>query len=248
MRNRILFVILLAFSVGAMPAAAEPVHVTGGGFVIDLGLDIFTFEGDGFSLRTDPDPDPLQLIQSTKLFARGGGPQHIPPFAVESEGQLLDWGFKTAGGEQLLGRGEAVLGGTRTSNVDFVGSLRFNAVPTPLVSGGSLDFDYIAPFSFQAMIRGIRNGQELFARELAGRGRLSVNYEGSTRPGLFGFADESIHYDFTAADPVPEPATLVLLGSGLVFAALRGRRQTARRRYVYIGCRLLNRSQPFSTR
>jgi hypothetical protein len=83
---------------------------------------------------------------------------------------------------------------------------------------------------------------------LVGRGRLSVNYEGSTRPGLFGFADESIHYDFTAADPVPEPATLVLLTSGLALGAVRRRQQTAWRRYVYIGCRLLNRSQPFTTR
>jgi hypothetical protein len=226
MRSRFLFVILLAFVLSPRPAVAEPVHVTGGGFVVDLGLDIFTFEGNGFSLRTDPNPDPLQLIQSTKLFARGGGPQQIPPFAIESEGQLLDWGFKTAGGEQLLGRGEAVVGGKKTSNVDFVGSVRFDAVPTPLTSHGSIDFDYTAPFSFQAMIRGIRNGQELFSRELIGRGRLSVNYEGSTRPGLFGYADESVHYDFTDADPVPEPATLVLLGSGLLLGAQRRRRHT----------------------
>lgn len=230
MRNRFLLCGLLAAALlSPRPAAADPLEITSGVFVIDLGVDIFTFAGDGFRLQTAV-PDPLDLIQSIKLFERGPESERIgqfPGFAIETEGQVLDWGFETTGGEQLLGRGDVSLGGITASNVDFRGSVRFDAVPTPLISNGSLDFEYVAPFSFTAMIRGVQNGQELFAREFIGRGWVSVNYEGSPAPGAFGFADESIRYEFSAAEPVPEPATLLLIGSGLAAGVLRRRRRDA---------------------
>ncbi|HSL21045.1 MAG TPA: PEP-CTERM sorting domain-containing protein [Vicinamibacterales bacterium] len=186
-----------------------------------------TFAGSGFRLEAFIGP-PQELIQSTKLFARGGGPEQFPPFAVEAEGQVLDWGFETAGGEQLLGRGDVLLDGMNATNVDFVGWMRFDAVPTPLLSpDGSGDFEYMAPFFFEAMIRSVQGGEELFAREFVGRGRLSVNYEAATRPGHFGFEDSKIPYEFFDAEPIPEPATFLLLGSGLAAGVLRRRRRSA---------------------
>jgi hypothetical protein len=54
------------------------------------------------------------------------------------------------------------------------------------------DFDFVAPFSFNADIRGVQGGRTLFAQQFIGQGFVSVNYEGTLRPGVFAAEDESI--------------------------------------------------------
>lgn len=232
MRKRFLVLFLLMFGVLARPASAEPLAITSGVFLLDIEGDLFSFTGADFSLttigygRSAVQPDALG-IYSTKLFPGRCEPSSEQfGFCPEAEGALVDWSFQTTGGEQLLGRGNVVLDGSSATNVDFVGSMQFNVVPTRLSTGGILDFDFMAPFSFEATIRGLQNGQELFARQFIGSGQVSVNYEGTQTPGVLAAADETIEYEFAAAPaPIPEPGTMLLLGSGLSAAVLRWRRR-----------------------
>jgi len=219
-RKTFLSLLLLASVFPARPAAADPLQVTSGAFVLDIEGDMFTFTGSGFSL----------ISTAIGLYA----PKQFPGrcestglgFCREQAGALADWSFQTTGGEQLLGRGSVALDGLNATDVDFVGAMQFNVDPTPVTPNASGDFDLIAPFSFLATIRGMRGGEEVFARQLAGLGRVSVNYEGTLTPGVFAAADETIVYAFAGAPAAtPEPTTVLLFGSGLAAAALTRRRR-----------------------
>jgi hypothetical protein len=225
-----LFLWLLAFfAVSTKPLAADPLQITGGVFLLDIEGDLFTFTGDNFALTTIG-PNGLSPVQSDGLgiYSTKDFPGRCPSgapwgFCSEATGALVDWGFQTTGGEQLLGKGNATLDGVTATNVSFLGSMSFDAVPTPLTPNEIGDFDFIGPFSFTATIRGLQNGQELFSRQFVGSGHVNVNYEATLRPGFFGAADETITYQFDS-EPVPEPGTLLLLGSGLAVALRRMRR------------------------
>ena len=218
MCKRILF-LLLPFALLAQPVSAEPLRITSGAFLFDIEGDAFTFNGDGFALATTEFG-----IYTTNIFpARCGNAPFS--FCEEADGSLSDWSFRTAG-EQLLGRGNAMLDGVNATNVDFVGTMRADAVPTRISSGGASEFDFAAPFSFEASIRGIQGGEELFARQFIGNGRFNVRYEQvNGHPGfVMRNADaDTLFYTISAAQ-VPEPGTLLLFASGLAAVAVRRRR------------------------
>jgi hypothetical protein len=221
MCKRILF-LLLPFALLAQPASADPLRITSGAFLFDIEGDTFTFHGNGFALATTE-----VLIFTTNIFPARCGNRAFE-LCEEAEGSLSDWSFRSAG-EQLLGRGNAMLDGVNATNVDFVGTVRTDAIPTRVSSGGALEFEFAAPFSFEASIRGLQGGKELFAREFIGNGQFHVRYEQLIlHPGfVMRNADaDTLFYTFSAAQ-TPEPGTLLLLGSGLVGAAVRRRRRQA---------------------
>jgi hypothetical protein len=87
-----------------------------------------------------------------------------------------------------------------------------------------------ATYSFLGRLKGTTLSGVPFDREVMGRGSadalLSLD--------RFEYGHLNVEYRFASAEPVPEPATFLLLGSGLLGIVLR-RRQRAARAAAHVG-------------
>jgi len=146
-------------------------------------------------------------------FSAGGGGEHSSSgLTLISAGDIR--GAFTSGDTS----GSGTLLGTR---------LNFTLAPFDLPDPGiSLNVAFVNTAFTMTGVVTVRalapNLPILFTSEVSGSGFALITYQ---RIGPNSFMPSNITYFFGATEPIPEPATLVLLGTGLAGIAARVRRQ-----------------------
>ena len=205
-------------------AFADPIVV---GPLDPLSTVTFDYEGDGFRLTGQG------FSAQTVLDTWGFNIPRVQPEScvICAAGDTLNPGFHTPG-EVDLWHGSATIGATTYSDVAFRGSFDFQVAPISFPTMTDQYYFPQLPFTFTGVLRGFSAGQEVFAQSLTG--------SGTTRQTFFRFADtvyEGRYQDeygnraFVFANdsaPVPEPATMILLGTGLAGVIARTRRSRSK--------------------
>lgn len=213
---RCLLGLALALAVcGGTSAAADPVTVTSGTIVFTDEPGFFDISGDGFD---------ISLLWSPRLVSGTPFGKHCESGCVP--GTAVDFGTTTHAFAAFQAGG--TVDGVMYPMLFAVGELTFNG---PQFSAPSFDENGLArgAFTFDGNLSIFTDephtAPPVFARELTGQGTATVFGDVVSPGGLFSFqSGDDLHYTFTS--PVPEPATLVMLVSGLVggAAGLRRRR------------------------
>jgi hypothetical protein len=194
-------------------ARADSLQITGGSFRIGVEFDDFRFIGDGFDLLGNLPPQ-----------------EHIPgvlaPVCVPCRpGDIVDFSFRTSG-EQFGGSGRAEFMGATFSEVFYLVQFSFAATPRPFPNVTGRDVTFRQPFTFEGTIRAFTDAELsnlAFATTLRGSG-LAGNFFFSNGAGAYTPDEPGTGvYVFSDTQPIPEPASLLLLGSGIAALMLRRR-------------------------
>lgn len=220
-----LLLLLIAFVVTPRPAEAEPVPITNG--FVSLywdGTSSMVMSGPGFG-----------MIVLNPLW---GGPS-LPEMQA---GTMTDpdWNFPYGG----VPMGYATIDGVPIRDEDhplgyvtFGGDLQFDAAPF-LVTDADPTATFVSfatTFTMSGVLSGFAsNGSLLFSVPLSGQGTSSITNmrRVETAEGVFFhpmLANQTFSFE-AEQTPVPEPTSMLLLGSGLAGLAVRGRLRNRRRR------------------
>ena len=204
-----------AFLMCCSVANADPITVTSGSIAVmgNTGGIAFSLLGDGLALQAIADSDSRV------------DPRFCSPCTAT---QALSFGARLS---DFHGAGPGTVNGTYYPTLFLEGFLDVTGatVPNALANGLTVT----APFTMTAPLRGYardniggNGGPVLFTVTLIAHGTATANFSSvPVNPGfppLFMFHDVMYRFESTPS-PTPEPATLVMLGTGLAGLVMRSR-------------------------
>ena len=212
---------LVALSGLASPArsAAEPIQITAGalqmgpvgGTLTLVGGDRFTFEG-GVSI--------VGGVFGPRISCSPCAPG--APISLAA----LWLGNDLPGTATLDGMTYSGVGGLTADRATGIAEFTGSAVAPPLQG---LTATVVAPFAFQGQFFfPVSGGTSRLSESLIGGGTATIGLFRSVETIPWSY--QSARYEFEGVDPIPEPGTLLLVGTALAGAALRRRRAGRRER------------------